>query len=518
MVAEEDCRRMAPYPPSLPPSPPSFPPTPLREKLLSYCPRGYQSHALCELHFGRHHHNMSHIEGLARFKEQGQPRLRLEDEEEEEEGKEGGGVKKKKEGKEGKEGDDGGKEGGRGRGGGEGGRGRGGGEGAGEELTTFSSSSSPPPGSTTEGTETAAAGGGGGTNSSITTSPPPPPTATHPLCVVCALLCPCKPCRRASVRRALDILRRTLNIKAGRAATDDGDLLSLLTSHPHALSRTGPLMVEHSLIAEDVRRVFTGQAEEGSVFRTTTKNLLKHSVDPALLPPLGGFRPPHAMDAPAAAAAPAAPAAAATGRGLASFPALLLPSLDVPLLLTLQSYLQAIDKASRGLAPPPRPVPTSRLTPAAKKEARLASRLRQRATAKASRQAKRQAKQAARILAHAAVAEGYPFPPSLHPQHYPSFIADVTAAVAGGGGGPFPPSLPPFPPGFEAGKYLASMRGATAEALGVAGGGDAGGGGGMEGGSAASLALILQGVKPGFDPLSRAGGGGEEGMGGEGRG
>eukprot|EP00624_Nannochloropsis_granulata_P004587 evm.model.NODE_32902_length_36922_cov_39.382481.10 len=104
---------------------------PVVEKLLSYCPRGYQSHALCELHFGRHHHNMSHIEGLARFKEQGQPRLRLEDEEEEEEGKEGGGVKKKKEGKEGKEGDDGGKEGGRGRGGGEGGRGRGGGEGAG---------------------------------------------------------------------------------------------------------------------------------------------------------------------------------------------------------------------------------------------------------------------------------------------------------------------------------------------------------------------------------------------------
>ncbi len=309
-------------------------------KTVAYCPRGYHSHALCEFHFGRYHHDMTLEQGIARFEAAGQPRK----EKEEEEGGGGGG------GKDGK------------------------------------GDTKPPPPPLKEQKKAAA----------------PTPTKpeekkkgkeegksdeeTQPLCVVCTLQCSCRACRRVSIRRALDLLRRALNFKAGRPVTEDADLLHLLATQPLALAGTGALTIAHSLLEDDVRRFFMGQSEESRY--KTAKILHKHTIPESYLPPL-----------------------AVTQR--LNFPSLVIPALDGPLLETLHSYLQAKDKAFRGEPAPPRAPPQPKLTAEEKKAARIAAKQASRETAKVTRRAARMTKQAARARAH-----GYVLPANFDPVAY----------------------------------------------------------------------------------------------------
>lgn len=454
---------------------------------MAYCPRGYQSHALCELHFSRHHQNLSQREGLALFRARGQPRLSVEQKVEgavkEEMREEAGGSREAARGGKGVEGAADPATGGTGDGGG-----RGAGDGGEEETARVTleaireklqpSASSLLASSSMKPSDSPVGGVGplqslGGLAAALTSSSTTPAGSLHPLCLVCSLQCPCKPCRRQTLRRALDILRRALNLKAGRAATEDGDLLDVLGSHPLALARSG-LSVAHSLLEDDVRRGLRGQMEEKALAKSASKTMLKHSVPEALLPPL-------------------APSTA--------FPPLVLPSLDPSLLQTLLAYLGAIDKAARGVPAPARALPSARLSPDERKAARQAAKLKQRAAARAVRQASRRARHAAQAVTQAAEEAGYPFPPSLQLRDYPAFLttamaaANALAASAAGRGGErkkraeagaqegiqeissLPPSFPPFPTNFDPVAYTSKMAAVVVEVGGH--GGERGGGMGL---------------------------------------
>jgi hypothetical protein len=93
-----------------------------------------------------------------------------------------------------------------------------------------------------------------------------PPHAPHPpplpACMVCSLQCPCKPCRRTSVRRAVDVMRRVQNRKRyrrsrlpgagpGAGAGTGADDSPTIADGPEPWEVEG-LIVPHELIEEDV--------------------------------------------------------------------------------------------------------------------------------------------------------------------------------------------------------------------------------------------------------------------------
>ena len=89
----------------------------------------------------------------------------------------------------------------------------------------------------------------------VNAQPDCPQAQLTPTCLVCSMLCTCRICYRSNLRRAVDVLRRALNLRAGRPAGQDCD-----PSEVAGINVTN-LSIPHRLIEDDVRKLLTGYDE-----------------------------------------------------------------------------------------------------------------------------------------------------------------------------------------------------------------------------------------------------------------